>query len=70
MEDELWLTARKAAKLTGVSTVTVYSWVRRKHLKSRTSITEARGSSAISTSLGPRWPPGRRSSVYRSLLEY
>ncbi|MEU6635721.1 helix-turn-helix domain-containing protein [Streptomyces rochei] len=33
MEDELWLTAREAAELTGVSVVTVYSWVRRGHLK-------------------------------------
>ncbi|MBL1104930.1 helix-turn-helix domain-containing protein [Streptomyces sp. 5-8] len=33
MEDELWLTAREAADLTGVSIVTVYSWVRRGHLK-------------------------------------
>ncbi|MFI5979178.1 helix-turn-helix domain-containing protein [Streptomyces sp. NPDC051452] len=32
MEDELWLTAREAADLTGVSIVTVYSWVRRGHL--------------------------------------
>jgi excisionase family DNA binding protein len=33
VEDELWLTAREAADLTGVSVVTVYSWVRRGHLK-------------------------------------
>ncbi|MFH9038487.1 helix-turn-helix domain-containing protein [Streptomyces sp. NPDC017966] len=34
MEDnEIWLTAREAADLTGVSVVTVYSWVRRGHLK-------------------------------------
>ncbi|MGV9249468.1 helix-turn-helix domain-containing protein [Streptomyces sp. NPDC003710] len=33
MEDEIWLTAREAADLTGVSIVTVYSWVRRGHLK-------------------------------------
>ncbi|MEU0844806.1 helix-turn-helix domain-containing protein [Streptomyces sp. NPDC005962] len=33
MEDEIWLTAREAAELTDVSTVTVYSWVRRGHLK-------------------------------------
>lgn len=33
MEDETWLTAREAAELTGVSIVTVYSWVRRGHLK-------------------------------------
>ncbi|MGW5198623.1 helix-turn-helix domain-containing protein [Streptomyces spiralis] len=33
MEDEIWLTARDAAELTGVSIVTVYSWVRRGHLK-------------------------------------
>ncbi|MFE4959618.1 helix-turn-helix domain-containing protein [Streptomyces sp. NPDC056653] len=33
MEDELWLTVREAADLTGVSIVTVYSWVRRGHLK-------------------------------------
>ncbi|MFE5191437.1 helix-turn-helix domain-containing protein [Streptomyces sp. NPDC056628] len=33
MEDELWLTVREAAELTGVSIVTVYSWVRRGHLK-------------------------------------
>lgn len=31
--DEICLTAREAAELTGVSTVTVYSWVRRGHLK-------------------------------------
>ncbi|WP_222708205.1 helix-turn-helix domain-containing protein [Streptomyces sp. PBH53] len=33
MEDELWLTAREAADLTGVSRQTVYSWIRRGHLK-------------------------------------
>ncbi|MGX1487677.1 excisionase family DNA binding protein [Streptomyces griseus] len=33
MEDENWLTAREAAEVTGVSIVTVYSWVRRGHLK-------------------------------------
>ncbi|MFE4651543.1 helix-turn-helix domain-containing protein [Streptomyces sp. NPDC056707] len=33
MDDEIWLTAREAAELTGVSIVTVYSWVRRGHLK-------------------------------------
>ena len=33
MEDETWLTAREAADLTNVSIVTVYSWVRRGHLK-------------------------------------
>ncbi|MFB7360264.1 helix-turn-helix domain-containing protein [Streptomyces gardneri] len=33
MEDEIWLTVREAAELTGVSIVTVYSWVRRGHLK-------------------------------------
>lgn len=33
VEDEIWLTAREAAELTGVSIVTVYSWVRRGHLK-------------------------------------
>ncbi|MFD8072169.1 helix-turn-helix domain-containing protein [Streptomyces sp. NPDC059718] len=33
MEDETWLTAREAAGLTGVSIVTIYSWVRRGHLK-------------------------------------
>ncbi|MFD0210825.1 helix-turn-helix domain-containing protein [Streptomyces hirsutus] len=33
MKDEIWLTAREAADLTGVSVVTVYSWVRRGHLK-------------------------------------
>ncbi|MFF7975029.1 helix-turn-helix domain-containing protein [Streptomyces sp. NPDC007905] len=34
MEDnEVWMTAREAADLTGVSIVTVYSWVRRGHLK-------------------------------------
>ncbi|MFE9953284.1 helix-turn-helix domain-containing protein [Streptomyces sp. NPDC005531] len=33
MEDEIWLTVREAADLTGVSIVTVYSWVRRGHLK-------------------------------------
>ncbi|WP_326755112.1 helix-turn-helix domain-containing protein [Streptomyces hirsutus] len=33
MEDEIWLTARETADLTGVSVVTVYSWVRRGHLK-------------------------------------
>ncbi|WP_199880933.1 helix-turn-helix domain-containing protein [Streptomyces kebangsaanensis] len=33
MEDEIWLTAREAAELTGVSVVTVYSWVRRGRLK-------------------------------------
>lgn len=33
LEDETWLTAREAAELTGVSIVTVYSWVRRGHLK-------------------------------------
>ncbi|MET7761721.1 helix-turn-helix domain-containing protein [Streptomyces sp. NPDC005393] len=33
MEDETWLTAREAAELTGVSVVTIYSWVRRGHLK-------------------------------------
>ncbi|CAM5332378.1 helix-turn-helix domain-containing protein [Streptomyces aurantiogriseus] len=33
MEDEIWLTAREAAELTGVSVVTVYSWARRGHLK-------------------------------------
>ncbi|MFF9394216.1 helix-turn-helix domain-containing protein [Streptomyces griseoluteus] len=32
MEDEFWLTAREAADLTGVSVVTIYSWVRRGHL--------------------------------------
>jgi excisionase family DNA binding protein len=32
-EGEIWLTAREAAELTGVSTVTVYSWVRIGHLK-------------------------------------
>jgi excisionase family DNA binding protein len=32
VEDETWLTAREAAELTGVSIVTVYSWVRRGHL--------------------------------------
>jgi excisionase family DNA binding protein len=33
VEDEIWLTAREVADLTGVSVVTVYSWVRRGHLK-------------------------------------
>jgi excisionase family DNA binding protein len=33
VEDEIWLTAREAADLAGVSVVTVYSWVRRGHLK-------------------------------------
>ncbi|MGW4437025.1 helix-turn-helix domain-containing protein [Streptomyces sp. NPDC004596] len=33
MEDELWLTAREAADLTGVSLQTIYSWERRGHLK-------------------------------------
>ncbi|WP_406431567.1 helix-turn-helix domain-containing protein [Streptomyces sp. NBC_01589] len=33
MEDETWLTVREAADLTGVSIATVYSWVRRGHLK-------------------------------------
>ncbi|WP_406357444.1 helix-turn-helix domain-containing protein [Streptomyces sp. NBC_01635] len=33
MEDEIWLTTREAAELTGVSVVTIYSWVRRGHLK-------------------------------------
>ncbi|MGR6973209.1 helix-turn-helix domain-containing protein [Streptomyces cynarae] len=33
MEDELWLTGREAADLTGVSVVTIYSWVRRGRLK-------------------------------------
>jgi excisionase family DNA binding protein len=34
MEDnEVWLTIREAADLTGVSPQTVYSWVRRGHLK-------------------------------------
>jgi excisionase family DNA binding protein len=33
MEDELWLTIREAADLTGVSPQTVYSWIRRGHLK-------------------------------------
>ncbi|WP_079129167.1 helix-turn-helix domain-containing protein [Streptomyces qaidamensis] len=33
VEDEIWLTAREAAELTGVSVVTVYSWVNRGHLK-------------------------------------
>jgi excisionase family DNA binding protein len=32
VEDETWLTVREAAKLTGVSIVTVYSWVYRGHL--------------------------------------
>ncbi|MDX3233225.1 helix-turn-helix domain-containing protein [Streptomyces sp. ME19-01-6] len=32
MEDEIWLTVREAAEPTGVSIVTVYSWVRRGHL--------------------------------------
>lgn len=32
MEDELWLTIREAADLTGVSPQTVYSWIRRGHL--------------------------------------
>ncbi|MFJ8508620.1 helix-turn-helix domain-containing protein [Streptomyces avermitilis] len=32
MEDELWLTAREAADLTGVSLQTIYSWERRGHL--------------------------------------
>ncbi|MEU6651293.1 helix-turn-helix domain-containing protein [Streptomyces sp. NPDC046900] len=33
MEDELWLTVREAADHCGVSPVTVYSWIRRGHLK-------------------------------------
>ncbi|MEU7366625.1 helix-turn-helix domain-containing protein [Streptomyces hygroscopicus] len=33
MEDEIWLTVREAAELTGVDVQTVYSWVRRGHLK-------------------------------------
>lgn len=33
MEDELWLTIREAADLTGVSPQTVYSWIRRGHLE-------------------------------------
>ncbi|MES4891422.1 helix-turn-helix domain-containing protein [Streptomyces sp. NPDC096012] len=34
MEDtEVWMTGREAANLTGVSVMTVYSWVRRGHLK-------------------------------------
>ncbi|MFE0451612.1 helix-turn-helix domain-containing protein [Streptomyces sp. NPDC058914] len=34
MEDnEVWMTAREAADLTGVSPQTVYSWIRRGHLK-------------------------------------
>lgn len=33
MEDEIWLTVKEAALLTGVSVQTVYSWVRRGHLK-------------------------------------
>jgi predicted site-specific integrase-resolvase len=33
VEDQLWLTAREAADHCGVSLVTVYSWVRRGHLK-------------------------------------
>jgi predicted site-specific integrase-resolvase len=32
VEDELWLTIREAADLTGVSPQTVYSWIRRGHL--------------------------------------
>ncbi|MFF3927796.1 helix-turn-helix domain-containing protein [Streptomyces hirsutus] len=32
-QDELWLTAREVADLTGVSVVTVYSWACRGHLK-------------------------------------
>jgi hypothetical protein len=37
MEDEIWLTVKEAAVLTGVSIQTVYSWVRRGHLKVRRS---------------------------------
>jgi excisionase family DNA binding protein len=33
VEDEIWLTACEAAVLTGVSTVTVYLWVRQGHLE-------------------------------------
>jgi len=33
VEDEIWLTVKEAALLTGVSVQTVYSWVRRGHLK-------------------------------------
>ncbi|MFC4609738.1 helix-turn-helix domain-containing protein [Streptomyces maoxianensis] len=33
MEDEVWMTVKEAALFTGVSVQTVYSWVRRGHLK-------------------------------------
>jgi excisionase family DNA binding protein len=33
VEDETWLTIREASDLTGVSPQTVYSWIRRGHLK-------------------------------------
>lgn len=33
MQDEIWLTVREAALLTGVSIQTIYSWDRRGHLK-------------------------------------
>lgn len=33
MEDETWLTVKEAALFVGVDIQTVYSWVRRGHLK-------------------------------------
>ncbi|WP_424570797.1 helix-turn-helix domain-containing protein [Streptomyces sp. CH-036] len=33
MEDEVWMTVKEAALFTGVSVQTVYSWIRRGHLK-------------------------------------
>jgi len=33
MEDETWLTVKEAALFVGVDVQTVYSWVRRGHLK-------------------------------------
>lgn len=32
MQDEIWLTVKEAALLTGVSIQTIYSWERRGHL--------------------------------------
>jgi DNA-binding transcriptional MerR regulator len=33
MDNEIWLTAKEAALLAGVSVQTIYSWERRGHLK-------------------------------------
>jgi excisionase family DNA binding protein len=33
VQDEIWLTLKEAAHLTGVSVQTIYSWERRGHLK-------------------------------------